>query len=435
MRGDQMRSDLVKAFYELRDYVLTNPKVLIGGVVLVFVSIVYVFSKLGDEEKRVYKSTTQPDFQNGRVIKSRTTEYYKKKDKHYNQLARSLKKENADLKNKLDEIEKLIKEMNQESSSIKENAEKTAQEEKSNESSQINQSSQVLDALVQIPSIPLAAPPLLETPKLSDLKKERSVPRGLPRRKQRSKKATRRGPETVSFPVKKGKPKEELGPVLAAGSFVKGTILTGVDASTTNPYPSLIALDHAYVSPNNFKVDLSNCFMIMKTQADLSSERVQMQPQKISCIAKHGKFFEKKVNGYVADGYDNRFAMRGKVISNRKKEVFMGFLSSIVEGIGKAVQMAQTTQTTNALGGSQSVVTGDKMKFIGAGAAADSAGLITRWYLNHAKQLLPVIRVGAGENVWVVMTDSFNLPKDFFNRIKKERSNEMPVGVLNRVVR
>ena len=156
--------------------------------------------------------------------------------------------------------------------------------------------------------------------------------------------------------------------------------------------------------------------MIAKAQGDLSTERVQMQATKLSCVSKRGGMFEREVNGFVADDVDNSFAVIGRVNSKQDRVAATAFLSSIVAGIGKAIQQAQTTQQVTPLGGSQTVLTGDQTKLIAAGGAADAASLVTQWYLKQAQNLLPTINVGSGQNVWVVMQDQVDLPKEYFNQ-------------------
>ena len=224
------------------------------------------------------------------------------------------------------------------------------------------------------------------------------------------------GSATISFPVKTtGRVfLREPGIVLPSGSYVKAKLLTGVEAPEGKSYPVLMQLDFAYVIPNHKRLDLAGCFIIAKAQGDLSTERVQMQATKLSCVSKHGGMFEREVNGFIADDADNSFAVMGSVNSKQDRVAATAFLASVVAGIGKAIQQAQTTQQTTPLGGSQSVLTGDQAKYIGAGGASEAATMVTQWYLKQAQNLLPTINVGSGQDVWVVMQDQVDLPRDYF---------------------
>lgn len=226
------------------------------------------------------------------------------------------------------------------------------------------------------------------------------------------------GAAVISFPVKAtGKSYlKEPGITLPSGSYVKAKLMTGVEAPEGKTYPVLMQLDYAYVIPNHKRLDLAGCFIIAKAQGDLSTERVQMQANKLSCVSKHGGMFEREVNGFIADDADNSFAVMGSVNTKQDRVAATAFLASIVSGIGKAIQQAQTTSQTTPLGGSQSVITGDQAKYIGAGGASEAATMVTQWYLKQAQNLLPTINVGSGQDVWVIMQDQVDLPKDYFTQ-------------------
>jgi hypothetical protein len=226
------------------------------------------------------------------------------------------------------------------------------------------------------------------------------------------------GTAMISFPVKStGKAfLKKPAIVLPSGSYVKAMLLTGIEAPEGKTYPVLMQLDYAYVIPNDKRLDLAGCFMIAKAQGDLSTERVQMQATKLSCVSRRGGMFERDVNGFVADHVDNSFAVIGQVNTKQDRVAATAFLSGIVSGIGKAIQLAQTTQQATPLGGAQSLITGDQAKYIGAGGVSDSASMVTQWYLKQAQNLLPTINVGSGQEVWIVMQDQTDLPKDYFTQ-------------------
>ncbi len=210
--------------------------------------------------------------------------------------------------------------------------------------------------------------------------------------------------------------------------------MTGVEAPEGKTYPALLELDYAYIVPNKHRIDLSGCFMIAKSQGDLSTERVQMQPTKLSCVSKEGRMFEREVNGFIADDKDNSFAVMGSVNSKQDRVAAMAFLSSIVEGIGKAIQQAQTTSQTTPLGGSQSVMTGNGAEYLAAGGASSAASQVTQWYLRQATNLLPTINIGSGAEVWIVMTDTVKLPTDYFRQNTKGAQGESVYSYLSRVL-
>lgn len=144
--------------------------------------------------------------------------------------------------------------------------------------------------------------------------------------------------------------------------------------------------------------------------------------------------FEREVNGFIADDKDNSFAVMGSVNSKQGRVAAMAFLSSIVEGVGKAIQSAQTTQQITPLGGAQSMLTGNQMEFIGAGGAANAAGMVTQWYLRQAQNLLPTINVGSGQDLWIVMQDTVKLPTDYFRKNTNGGASESVYTYFSRIV-
>lgn len=224
-----------------------------------------------------------------------------------------------------------------------------------------------------------------------------------------------RGPSVISFPVQgKERVQQEMTVKVPAGSYLKAKLLTGVEASESRPVPVLLQADFFFVGPNKSKIDLSGCFIIAKSQGNLSIERVEMQANKISCVSKSGRMFERELNGFMADGKDSSFGIVGLVNSKQDRVASMAFLSSIVQGIGSAIQQAQTNTQTNALGGSSSIVTGDQAKHMAAGGVSNAASLVTNWYLQHAQNLLPTINIGSGQDVWIVLQDTVDLPNWYF---------------------
>jgi conjugal transfer pilus assembly protein TraB len=242
-----------------------------------------------------------------------------------------------------------------------------------------------------------------------------------------------KGPPVISFPVQGAAIRDRAEVVLPVGSYVKAKLLTGVEAPEGNPYPVLMQLDFANILPNKKSLDLRGCFMIAKAQGDLSTERVQMQATKLSCVSKSGQMFERDINGFVADAVDNSFAVIGTVNTKQDRVAAMAFLSSVVEGVGKAIQMAQTSEQTSSDGSSKTTLTGNQGKYIAAGGAGTAAGMVAQWYLKQAQSLLPTINVGSGQDVWVVMNETVALPHEYFKKVSQGESHGNDYSLVNRL--
>lgn len=201
--------------------------------------------------------------------------------------------------------------------------------------------------------------------------------------------------------------------VLPAGSWVRAKLLTGVQATAKYPYNVLLQLDYAYTGPNGIKIPLNGCLVLGGATADLSIERVIISPHTLSCVRDNGEYVQRKVQGFVA-GKDSSNGMMG-VYDSKQGQVFLqAVLAGVVKGASEAYQIANTT-TTIATGpnGTQTPVTNFEGKFEQLAVAkgvGDSAQMVTGWYLEQAKALLPTIHVGSGQDVWVVMTDKVDVP-------------------------
>ena len=204
----------------------------------------------------------------------------------------------------------------------------------------------------------------------------------------------------------------EEGITLPTGSYVKAKLMTGVDAPEGKTYPVLLALDYSYVGPNKHKIDLSGCFVIAKSSPSIATERINFQATRLSCVSRSGKFFERKINGFIADDSDNTFAVKAELNSKQGRVAKMAFLKSIIDGIGEII-----TRKAQNIGGRNP----DTANVLLQSGAQGAASRVSDWYLRQVTSLLPTLTVKSGQNVWIVMQEKVLLPNNFF--IKNERRN------------
>ena len=380
-----------------------------GGAVALALLLIFVVSKGMERETYIFHSKDQVSFEGGKILGS-TESIYKRRDQLLSKSVKDLETKQAATDEKLSNIESRLTEILNRLTTNQNAAPANSTPPNSNAQPQANPS----ESAPGYGNPPPATSPGEAYP--TQRFRERGA--GLSPSVGSTLAAPRisaRGPATISFPVKEAE-QGELGVVIPSGSYVKAKMMTGVEAPEGKNYPVLLQLDYAFIGPNKTKIDLTGCFGISKAQGDLSTERVQMQMTKISCVSQKGKMFEREVNGFVADDKDNSFAVIGSVSTKQDRVAATAFLSSVVEGVGKAIQQAQTTQQTNALGGAQSLITGDQAKYIGAGGVSNAASMVTQWYLQQANRLLPTINIGSGQDIWVVMQDKVELPNWYFRK-------------------
>ncbi len=403
----KLKDELEKRFPNYKKYV---PYVVVG----VLTTTLYTISKVQDSVTQVHIHKENVKFEGGRTIGDGRA-IYQMKEKVVSK--------------RLDTLENSVKLMSETLTKFveKTSEEKTAEELKKNESAPPKS-----EAKGENGKIPNVTPTSIsEEVTFSDSPSSFSVssvpsysespsPRPVSKRKTFERQISR-GPSIISFPVQgKERIQEEMTVKVPAGSYLKAKLLTGVEASESRPVPVLLQADFFFVGPNKSKIDLSGCFIIAKSQGNLSIERVEMQANKISCLSKSGRMFEKELNGFMADGKDSSFGITGLVNSKQDRVASVAFLSSIVQGIGSAIQQAQTNTQANALGGASTIVTGDQAKYMAAGGVSNAASLVTNWYLQHAQNLLPTINIGSGQDVWIVLQDTVDLPNWYFAKAKTQ---------------
>lgn len=192
-------------------------------------------------------------------------------------------------------------------------------------------------------------------------------------------------------------------------SFMEGTLLTGLHASTTefgqqNPQNVLIRIATPAILPNRVKQDLKGCFVIAYGFGALDAERVHMRLATLSCVARSGaRVIDQAVQGYVADS-DGIAGLSGRVVSKMGASVARATLAGFIGGIGTAVQGASTVQSISALGQTTTTDPNDLLNAgIGSGIGTASDEL-TKFYLNLARQAAPVIEVGPTKHITVIIT-------------------------------
>ena len=395
--------------HRARATTLIQEKPMVIGLVLLFLvmSLNWFAVIFGKPHGKIVETVRDSSFQGGRVLSDSGTTYYRGREKQ-------LAKMTADLLDRQNAVDAKLKELDQKLAGQATPLTATDAGKTPTQTPEVPVKGGVTE--VRLHDSPLSYEPSQGPPGVLGFNGTGSI----------QVRRSGRGSNLIAFPVKDEAPSD--GVVLPAGSYVKAKMLTGVDAPEGKPYPVLLVLDYSYISPNDSRVDLSGCFMIAKAEGNLSTERIEGQATKLSCVSKNKKMFERDVNGFIADHSDGSFGIKGKVNTKQGRVAAMAFMSSVVEGVGRAVQQSQTTNTVNPLGGSSSVMTGDAEKYAVAGGAANAGSMVAQWYLKQAQNLSPTVSAESAREVWIIMKDKVDLPKEFF---RKERSSSAETNVYS----
>ncbi|RIY35863.1 TraB/VirB10 family protein [Psittacicella gerlachiana] len=191
---------------------------------------------------------------------------------------------------------------------------------------------------------------------------------------------------------------------IPSGAVFTGTLVTGVDAPTTDgakadPYPVLVRLDNLDFLPNSYQVDLESCFVLLSSYGDISSHRAFMRLQTLSCINQQGYILEGEIKGYAV-GSDGKLGVAGRLVSKQgaviAKSLAIGFLQGVSEAFASPNVIIPNYGTNPSLGDA-----GLGGSLQGTSRALDR---IANFYLSLANKMFPLIEVQAGTKVDLIVT-------------------------------
>ncbi|NKB55044.1 MAG: hypothetical protein GKS00_01800 [Alphaproteobacteria bacterium] len=230
----------------------------------------------------------------------------------------------------------------------------------------------------------------------------------------------------------------DLARYIPAGAYAPAEVISGVDAGVgiatqADPRPVLFritgpavtaAFGSAAFGSARQTADIAGCTVTGAAIGDLSSEKVYVRLQTMTCSRAPGKVFETEVQGYMAGA--GKAGVRGVVVSREGALVTQSFLAGAVGGIGgAAAQSLQpetiTTGTAIATGprALQDIVKG------GLGQGLDNAGDKAADYLiRRAEQYQPIIVMQAGTRVELVFIAGVSLKPDMTVAPQPRGTNE-----------
>jgi conjugal transfer pilus assembly protein TraB len=204
---------------------------------------------------------------------------------------------------------------------------------------------------------------------------------------------------------------------LPAGSILSGTLVTGLDAPTSNqsrndPFPALLRVKHEAILPNRYRMDIRECFLIASGYGDLSAERAYMRAERISCVKKDGAIIETAIDAYSV-GEDGKAGVRGRLVSKNGQIIANSLLSGFVSGITNAFAPQKVKAYTNVSPGQEQVFQYPSPEMIGGqalmGGVKGAAEQIADYYLEMAKNIFPIIEVDAGRKIDFIMIRGMSL--------------------------
>lgn len=197
-------------------------------------------------------------------------------------------------------------------------------------------------------------------------------------------------------------------------SFMKGVLLTGIEAETAmdavgEPEPIMIRVQAPAILPNSLKANLKGCFIVASAHGKLNKERVEARLVSMHCMALNGEaVIDQEVKGMVVDA-DGKKGLAGIVVSKQGAILARTMIAGVFGGLGEAVTLTNTTTSTSPLGVTQ-VMDPEKALQSGLGQGIKSgAQEMQKFYMELARQTTPVIEVGAAKELTVVITEGVTL--------------------------
>jgi conjugal transfer pilus assembly protein TraB len=203
---------------------------------------------------------------------------------------------------------------------------------------------------------------------------------------------------------------------LPPNSFATAKVIVGVDAaagvqSQTDPLPVVLRVTGPARSVlQNGKLlttKIQGCLINGAARGELSSEKVYVKLQKMTCPQPGGRYAVSEVKGFIAFG--GKTGVRGRVVSREGSLVSQAFIAGLVGGFGRGFAANSNNALTqpNVIvdGKRQDLSMGDIAKG-GLGEGVSQTGdMVSKYLIERAEQYQPVIEMPTGVDVEIVFLE------------------------------
>ena len=221
------------------------------------------------------------------------------------------------------------------------------------------------------------------------------------------------------------------GPVIPVNSALESVMLSGVNARPSGSIggavgsvnsankvgaPFVTRIKGEAIMPNGWKLDdLGDCFLGGSGIAILSTERAYVIADNLSCISASGEVYEAAIKAYGLD-VDGTLGIAGKVVSKQGSLLLQAALTGLASGLGGALSPSTLpSYNSNAQSGSSTGVQYPNPAAVAQTAVGQgishAAGLLSKFYLDYAKEVFPVVEITSGTRVTWVLTESVELKR------------------------
>ena len=198
---------------------------------------------------------------------------------------------------------------------------------------------------------------------------------------------------------------------LPPNSIAKATVVVGVDAVTntrsqSDPLPVLLRVTgparSVYGDGRLLATRVQGCMVNGAAYGDLSSEKVYVKLQRMTCWQPDGRYAVSEVKGFIAFG--GKVGVRGRVVSREGSLTTQAFLAGLVSSAGSALNQSFNQPIIQGNGRENPSV--GEIGLRGLGGGAQQAGRsVSDYLIERAEQYQPVIEMPTGADVEVVFLD------------------------------
>ncbi|WP_062769795.1 TrbI/VirB10 family protein [Sphingopyxis terrae] len=203
---------------------------------------------------------------------------------------------------------------------------------------------------------------------------------------------------------------------LPPNSFASAKVIVGVDASAgvnsqTDPLPVVLRVTgparSVYQNGRLLTTKIEGCLINGAARAELSSEKVYVKLQKMTCPQPGGRYAVSEVKGFIA--FAGKTGIRGRVVSREGSLVTQAFIAGLAGGFGRGF-----SANANSVFQGTNISTNGKRDKLSAGeileggfgeGVAQSGDMVSKYLIERAEQYQPVIEMPTGIDVEIVFLE------------------------------
>lgn len=207
-------------------------------------------------------------------------------------------------------------------------------------------------------------------------------------------------------------------------AYAPAEVLVGVDSATSvnsaaDPKPVLLRLTGEAVSVGSDgryqRTNLKGCLVNGAAYGELSSEKVYVKLQRITCPSGTRQFSVATVEGYVSQR--GKAGVRGVVVERAGGLTARAAIAGTLQGLGTTLSqnLSRSAGGVTAVGGPDGVLATEKLSTselaqgaVGGGVST-AASQLAEYYIKRAEQYQPVIEMPTGIEVEIVFLSGFQI--------------------------